>query len=186
MKLSPGLRKFALGCHLLFAIGWIGAVLAYLTLATAAEVSDSPNTVRAAWIGMELSGWYAIVPLAVASLITGLVMAVGTRWGVFRHYWVVFSLALTTFAVTVLVLHMPTVSSHADTARDADRAELAGLGSDLAHPLIGLLVLLAVLVLNIYKPRGLTRYGQRKQVEQGKRSYEQPLDHQKASAASDR
>lgn len=166
MNMSPGLRKLALASHLLFAIGWIGTVLAYLALATAAEVSNSPDTVRAAWIAMEITGWYVIVPLAVASLIAGLVMAIGTRWGLFRHYWVVFSLVLTSFATAVLVLHMPTVSSQADVARDADPARLATLGSDLEHPLIGLFVLLAVLVLNIYKPRGMTRYGLRRQAEQ--------------------
>lgn len=176
MSMSSGLRKVALAAHLVFAIGWIGAVLAYLALATAAEVSDSPDTVRAAWIAMEITGWYVIVPLAVASLTTGVIMAIGTRWGLFRHYWVVFSLVLTSFATAVLVLHMPTVSSQADAARDADAAQLARVGSDLEHPLIGLFVLLAVLILNVYKPRGMTRYGQRRQVRQrgSERMREQP------------
>lgn len=186
MSMSPRLRKVALAAHLVFAIGWIGAVLAYLALATAAEVGDSPDTVRAAWIGMELTGWYVIVPLAIASLITGLVMAIGTRWGLFRHYWVVFSLVLTSFATTVLVLHMPTVSSHADVAREADPARLASLGSDLEHPLIGLFVLLAVLVLNIYKPRGMTRHGHRKQQaeQRGRGSGRAPAEEEAGSIAN--
>jgi uncharacterized membrane protein len=181
IRLSPALRKFALASHLVVAIGWIGAVLVYLALATAAEMSDNPDTVRAAWIAMELSGWYVIVPLAVASLITGVIMGASTRWHLFRHYWVVFSLALTTFAAAVLVLHMPTVSSKADAARVGGPEELAALGGDLAHPLIGLLVLLAVLVLNVYKPRGMTRYGQRKQAEERVPSPEQR--HTQAEAA---
>lgn len=178
--MSPGLRKLALACHLVVAIGWIGAVLAYLALATAAEVSDSPETVRAAWIAMELTGWYVILPLAVASLLTGLIMAIGTRWGLFRHYWVVFSLVLTSLATAVLVVHMPTVSSQADAARGADPAQLASLGSDLEHPLIGLFVLLAVLILNIYKPLGVTRYGQRHRTERRALRSEQPPADQRA------
>ena len=181
--MSPALRKFALASHLVVAIGWIGAVLVYLALATAAEISDSPDTVRAAWIAMELSGWYVIVPLAVASLITGVIMGAGTRWHLFRHYWVVFSLVLTTFAAAVLVLHMPTVSSKADAARAGDPADLAVLGSDLAHPLIGLVVLLAVLVLNVYKPRGMTRYGQRKHAEKRSPSPDQRLGQTQAETA---
>jgi hypothetical protein len=58
---------------------------------------------------MELTGWYVIVPLAVAALLTGLVMALGTPWGLFRHYWVLISLVLTILATVVLLLHMPTV-----------------------------------------------------------------------------
>jgi len=159
-------RKFALAAHLTFAVGWIGTVVAYLVLGVAAAASDDPQTIRSAWIAMELVGWYVIVPLAVTSLLTGLLMAAGTTWGLFRHYWVVCSLALTTFATAVVVLHMPTVSSTADVAREADAAHLQSLESDLAHPGIGLVVLLAILVLNVYKPKGLTPHGQRRQREQ--------------------
>lgn len=167
MKMAPAIRKLALATHLIVSVGWIGAALVYLALGFAAASSDSPAVVRAAWIAMELSGWWVIVPLAVASLLTGLVMALGTRWGLFRHYWVLLSFFLTVFAVVILLLHMPGVSAIAAMARDADAAALRGLGGDLAHPGIGLLVLIAVLVLNVYKPTGLTRRGRRVRREAG-------------------
>jgi hypothetical protein len=44
--------------------------------------------------------------------------------------------------------------------------EVRGLGNTLPHSIGGLLVLLVVLALNVYKPRGLTRYGWRKQREE--------------------
>ncbi len=161
--MKPGLRKFALSVHLTFSVGWIGAVLAYLALGMSAATSEDVQTVRSAWTAMELTGWYVIVPLAIASLLTGLIMAFGTKWGLFRHYWVLISFALTTFATVILLLHMPTVTTMADLAQEAEGAELAALGGDLGHPGIGLVVLLVVQVLNLYKPPGLTRYGWRKQ-----------------------
>jgi hypothetical protein len=172
--LAPGLRKLALAAHLAFSVGWIGALVAYLALSVAAVTSQDAQTVRAAWIAMELTGWYAIVPLAVASLITGLVMALGTKWGLFRHYWVLFSLVLTILATAVLLLHMPDVSVLADVARQAEGGSLDGPSKhvyarlddgDLLHPGLGLVVLLVIQVLNVYKPPGMTRYGQRKQHE---------------------
>jgi hypothetical protein len=163
--MSPSLRKVALGAHLTFAVGWIGAAAAYLALGIAAATSTDPSLVRGAWLAMELIGWSVIIPLALTSLLTGLIMALGTRWGLFRHYWVLFSLALTLFATVILLLHMPTVSSQADVARTADFARLEGLGGDVPHPAIGLVLLLVILALNIYKPRGMTRYGQRKLAE---------------------
>ena len=165
--MSPRLRKLTLAVHLTFSVGWIGAVIAYLALGVAAVTTDDLQAVRSAWIGMEVIGWYAIVPLALSSLLTGLVMALGTKWGLFRHYWVVISFVLTVFATTVLLLHMPTVTETAEVARDADPATLESLGGDLFHPGVGLVLLLVVQVLNIYKPPGLTRYGWRKQ--QGQR-----------------
>ncbi len=167
--MKSGVRKLALSAHLTVSIGWIGTVIAYLALGFLAANSSDPAEVRGAWIAMELIGWYVIVPLAAASFLTGLVMALGTKWGLFRHYWVSISFFLTLFAMVVLVLHMPTVSSTAQTARTADDKVLESLGGDLSHPAVGLVILLVVQVLNLYKPKGLTRYGWRKQQEEGAR-----------------
>lgn len=161
--LSPPTRRFALSLHLTVSVGWIGAVLAYLGLGLTAVRSEEVDQIRGMWSAMDAVGWYVIVPLAGASLLTGLLMALGTKWGLFRHYWVVISFALTVLSVVVLLLHMPTVSSTAEFARTADLAALEGLGGDLGHPGVGLVILLAVQVLNLYKPRGLTRHGWRKQ-----------------------
>jgi hypothetical protein len=186
MAMPPGLRKFTLAIHLSFSVGWIGAVIAYLVLGVSAVTSQDDQTLRAAWIAMELTGWYAIVPLALASLLTGLVIALGTKWGLLRHYWVLFSLVLTIFATVVLLLHMPDVSVLAAAAREAEGAALDGpdkhlysqlKGGDLLHPGLGLVVLLVVQVLNVYKPQGMTRYGQRKQRERIHMSQRPPEQH---------
>jgi hypothetical protein len=173
MTMPAGLRKFTLTVHLSCSVGWVGAVVAYLALGVSAVTSQNAETVRAAWIAMELTGWFVIVPLAVAALLTGLVMALGTPWGLFRYYWVLITLMLTILATVVLLLHMPTVSSLADMARAADAADLRRLGGDLFHPGLGLVILLAIMVLNVYKPRGLTRYGWRKQQEQRRKQPQQ-------------
>src|SRR5437764_10243401 len=116
MVMTAPLRKFALTLHLTCSVGWIGAVLAYLGLVVAATISQDSRTLQASWIAMELIGWYIIVPLALASLLTGLVMALGTPWGLFQHYWVLLSLVLTILATVVLLVHMQTVSDVADIA----------------------------------------------------------------------
>src|SRR5438132_10337580 len=164
--MTPGVRKLVLTIHLTCSVGWIGAVVAYLALGVAAVTSPDAQTVRAAWTAMEVTGWWAILPLAVVALLTGLIMSLGTQWGLFRHYWVLISLALTILSTVVLVLHMPSVSAMAKLARTVDGAALQALGGDLFHPAVGLLVLLAIAVLNVYKPSGVTPYGWRKQREQ--------------------
>lgn len=166
MPMAPGLRKFALTAHVTSSVGWLGAVVAYLALVIAALSSQEAETVRAAWITLEVIGWYAIVPLALASLLTGLVQSLGTPWGLFRHYWVVFKLLLTLFASFILLEHMPTVSYFAGVAAQADRTSLGGLQGELLHAGGGLLVLLVTTILSVYKPRGVTPYGWRRQREE--------------------
>lgn len=160
--MSRRTRRAMLSIHLTASVGWIGAVLGYLALAMTAATTSDAQVMRSAWMGMALVGWYVICPLALASLFTGILMAAGTPWGLFDHYWVVISLALTVVAVAVLLLHMPGVSATADIANTATDNRLLDLGSDLAHPTIGLLLLVGVQVLNLYKPRGLTRRGRQR------------------------
>ena len=165
MRLSPPLRKAALAAHLTVSVGWIGAVAAYLSLDLAVATSTDPPTLRAAYLGMDAIVGSVIVPLAIAALLTGIVVSLGTRWGLLRHWWVVVSLALTVFATVVLLVETGTIAEYAAVAADSDATadELRALGSTLVHSVGGTLVLLGVLVLNVYKPPGLTPYGWRRQ-----------------------
>ena len=178
MTMSPNLRRIALTIHITLSVGWIGAVIAYLALVVAAMSSQDDRILRAAWIALNLTGWFAIVPLSLASLLTGLVMSLGTKWGLFQHYWVLFSLALTMVATVVLLQHMPTVTFFAGTAAETNSTDVValrdGLQGELLHGGVGLLVLIVTQVLNVYKPRGLTPYGWRKQQET--RAVRQPVD----------
>jgi len=171
MIMTPRLRKLALAVHIALAVGWIGAVAGYIALDVAAATSQDAQMLRAAYLAMEVIAWYVIVPLALASLLSGLIMSVGTKWGLFRHYWVLISLLLTIVATVVLLVETQTISYFADIAADPTTSgdDLRALGNTLVHSVGGAVVLLVILVLNMYKPRGMTRYGWRKQNEQRKR-----------------
>jgi hypothetical protein len=168
MIMSPGLRKFALSAHLTLSVGWIGAIAAYTALDVVVTTSQDVQMLRTSYLGMELIAENVIVPLAFASLITGLVMSLGTRWGLFQHYWVLISLVLTVFATVVLLVEVQVISSFADMAADSSTSDddLRAMGSTLVHSVGGTVVLLVILVLNVYKPQGMTRYGWRKQQEE--------------------
>ena len=86
MTMTPRLRTFALTAHVASSVGWLGAVVVFLALAGVGLTSQDAQTVRGAYLVMEPAAWFVLVPLAFASLLTGLVMSLGTTWGVFRHY----------------------------------------------------------------------------------------------------
>ena len=167
--MAPAPRKFWLAFHLTVSVGWIGAVAAYIAFDVAAAIGRDGETLRTAYFAMERISRYVIVPLALASIATGVVVSLGTKWGLFRHYWVVISLLLTVFATVVLLLERQTISHLAGVAADpnASSGDLRGLGSTLVHSVGGTVVLLVILILNVYKPRGMTKYGRRKEREEG-------------------
>lgn len=163
--MPPAVRKLVLAVHLTLSVGWIGAVAAYLALDVRTVTSEDLQTLRTAYMAMNTVAGAVIVPVAVASLVTGIVISLGTKWGLFRHYWVLISLVMTIFATVVLLVEMGTVrhNAHIASLPRTSVAELRALGSTLVHSIGGTIVLVVVLVLNVYKPRGLTRYGWRKQ-----------------------
>ena len=181
MIMPPRLRKFALAAHITLAVGWIGAVAGYIALDVAAATSQDPKALRAAYLAMELIALYVIVPLALASLLSGLIMSVGTKWGLFRHYWVLISLLLTIIATFVLLVETQTISYFADRAGDPTTSgdDLRALGNTLVHSVGGTVMLLVILVMNVYKPRGMTQYGWRKQQEQRRASQRSKQDEQR-------
>lgn len=168
MILRLRLRQLVLATHLAVSIGWLGAIAAYIPLDVLAATATDEVVLRSSYIGMDAIARYAIVPLAIAALVSGVVISVGTRWGLFRHWWVVVSLLLTTVATFVLLGETRSISALAAVAADptATMERVRALGNTLPHSLGGMAVLVVVLVINVYKPRGLTAYGWRKQREE--------------------
>jgi len=164
VTMTPRTRKLALVTHVGASVGWLGAVLSSLVLAVVGVASRDSALVRAIYLTLQVIGWYVLVPLSVASLLTGLVQALGTSWGLLRHYWVLVKLGMNLFATGVLLLYMQTLGALADTARTAAAGDASQLGnpSPILHAAGVVVLLLTALMLSVYKPRGLTRYGRRR------------------------
>jgi len=170
MTRRPRLRRLVLTAHVASSVGWLGAVAVFLALGVAGLTSQDPQVVRAVYLAMEPAGWAVLVPLSFASLLTGLAQSLGTKWGLFRHYWIQVKLVINVIATIVLLLYMQTLGYLAGVAAQAPSSggDLSGLRSPspLIHAGLGMLLLLVAVTLSVYKPQGMTRYGQRKQHEQ--------------------
>jgi len=170
MTMTPRVRKFALTAHVVASVGWLGAVAGFLALAVAGLASEDTQTVRASYLTMELTGWFVLVPLAGACLLTGLVQSLGTAWGLFSHYWVLAKLLINVLATIVLLVYMQTLGDLARVAADPtlSSSDLDTLRSPspVLHAGAALLLLLVATTLAVFKPRGRTRFGRRQQREQ--------------------
>lgn len=163
--MSPTVRKLSLTLHVTASLGWMGAVLVFLALALVGLTSTQSELVRASYIAMDLSAWNVIIPLSLASLFTGIVQSLGTPWGLIRHYWVLFKLLITVVATAVLLLQIAPIGfvaseAAATTLASSDLREARI--SLIVHAAGGMAVLLVATGLSVFKPRGLTPFGQRK------------------------
>jgi hypothetical protein len=164
MLMSPSVRKLALTAHVVSSVGWVGALAVFLAHSIVSVASQDVQVVRAACLAMGLTAWFVILPFSLASLATGILQALGTAWGLLRHYWVAVKLLLTLVATAVLLLKLAPISSLATAAKALTftSTELLDLkASLLAHAAGGLFVLFVAAVLAIYKPAGITSRGAR-------------------------
>lgn len=167
--MPAALRKAGLTIHVVSSVGWLGGVVAFLALAVAGVAVDDPATVRSVYVAMEVLGVAVLVPLSLASFASGLAQSLGTSWGLLRHYWVIVKLAMTVLATVILLLYLPTLRLLDAAARSpspADDQRLLPSPSPVLHAGGAVAVLLIAAVLSVYKPKGLTPYGWRKQQEQ--------------------
>ena len=168
MTLTPLLRKFVLTAHITLAVGWLGAVAGFLALAIVGLKSQDTQIMNSAYLGMDLIARFVILPLSFAPLITGPILSLGTPWGLFRHYWILAKLFITILSTIILLIHMQPISHLSHLAMDGT---IAGADPGLRIQMIAasgaaLVALVVATALAVYKPRGMTAYGWRKQYEE--------------------
>jgi hypothetical protein len=171
MPMAPRSSKLTLTSHISFSVGWLGAVAVFLSLAIVALTTTELQVAQAAFVAMEISTLYVIIPFCLASLITGLIQAVGTRWGLFKYYWIVVKLFLTVVMTVLLFLHLQPISYLAGVAVETtlSKTNEAAIVIDLIKKAGGAIIgLLAVITISVYKPWGKIQYKQHA-VEQKKK-----------------
>jgi uncharacterized membrane protein len=110
------LRRFTFATHVTSSVAWLGAVLVFVALAAIGLTSQDERTVRGTYLAMAPAAWFVLVPLAHASLLSGIALSLGTPWGLVRHYWVAIKLVITVFSTVILMIYMGTFRQMAGVA----------------------------------------------------------------------
>jgi hypothetical protein len=144
--------------HVLTSIGFVGAVAGFLALAITGALTGNADIIRAVYVSCGVLTWDVIVPLAWAALLIGIVQSLITPWGLFRYYWVIIKLVLTVIAVAVLMIQTQNIGMVAQMALAGQVDGLAGPRTGmLLHGTGGMIVLIVITILSIYKPKGMTQ-----------------------------
>ncbi|MFE2557355.1 hypothetical protein ACFXGT_15275 [Streptomyces sp. NPDC059352] len=158
-RLPQRWRKAILTLHVTVAVGWVGIEIAQLILGLVGLTTDDAGVVRATRVVMEILGIELIAGIAWTTLLTGLLLAVATQWGLLKHYWIVTKLVIT----VALMLNGHFLLQH----WLREQAEVGKAPESLSLQLvvvmgIALGLLVTATALSIYKPWGKTRHGRRR------------------------
>lgn len=155
------LRKLMLSLHVVTSVGLVGAVASFFLLSVLGLISADEAIIRSAYVAMDPIARLIIVPLAICALLVGIIQSLTTPWGLLRHYWVIFKLAITIIVILVLLMQLSPIAALARyaTENSFDPAALYRPRLSAAlHAGVGLIVLLVPVILSIFKPRATTRY----------------------------
>lgn len=144
--LRPAVRRALLSVHVIASVGLLGASSVLLVLAISAATTGDPEQAHVAYGFMAMFGIVFGLPLNLCTLITGVALGLGTKWGVLRNSWV----------TAKLVLLLTTMLSGALVIRPGAAQMVAGAGGFeawlIAAAAYNVAVLAASTVVSIYKP----------------------------------
>ncbi|GGZ86384.1 hypothetical protein GCM10010344_62310 [Streptomyces bluensis] len=140
--------------------GWLGLTLGLLALGVAAATTGSAVTVEASVRAMKLFADWLLLPIAFLTLLSGLVLSLGTAWGLLRYRWVCTKFWLT-LATTTATAFAPRPGVNAAVAAVATGGPLPDAGDVLFGPIVSLSAYVFMTVISVLKPWGLTRRGRR-------------------------
>ena len=148
-RLSPHVRKPLLFLHVITSVGLFGEVWVLVVLNVTALTADDGEPARAAYRLMSVLVFAGGIPLSMAALVTGLVLALGSHWGLVRHAWVFAKLLLLVGVVLAgMFLFTPELLAEAGPpySEAAQRSQVAVVS-------VQAVMLLAATALSVYKPR---------------------------------
>ncbi|MEU6771757.1 DUF2269 domain-containing protein [Streptomyces sp. NPDC046759] len=163
-RLPPAARKGLAAVHVVASVGWLALMLCLLTLGTTALATDDAGTLRTAYRAMGMLGDALVVPLSLLALVSGVVLALGTPWGLFRYHWVAVKFWLTLAAAVASVFAL-TARLH-DAVHAVDRHPTGPIAAmhlgfvrydTVIVPALALLLYLGLVVLSVFKPWGRRR-----------------------------
>ena len=158
------IRRMSLVIHVTASVGWLGSVASFLVLATVGLRSTDAALVESSYVGADMITRYAILPLCVAAVVTGLIQSLGTAWGLCRNYWVIAKLVLTLAGAGLLLLHTSVIAELAGAARGPMISDALGPAriQVVADAIAAIALLVVTIGISVFKPHGLTPYGWRK------------------------
>ncbi len=145
-RLARAHRQVVLIVHVLASVGLFGIALTALGFATLALRSDDTSMRQALLRAIELLDRPLLPILAVVSVASGVLLCLGTAWGLFTHVWIVTKQVI---MATLIVTGVFWIGESARQALEVGTPSAVLLGLYAGH----LALLVTATTLSIVKPK---------------------------------
>lgn len=153
-------RKVILLFHIITTISWLGSIIAYLPFAIAIINEPSLEALKGSYTAMNLIAWQVVLPLSLLSFISGLILALTSKWGLFKYYWVTIKIGINLVSILVLIKYLlnlkPFLTLFEGPISPEGLSKLQTPGH-LVHASLAILALLIASFLSVFKKPGLIK-----------------------------
>jgi hypothetical protein len=159
MPLSTRTRKLLLLVHIAGAGVWLGLDLALGILVATTLTADATGAGAAAASLATIATWPLVI-VGLVTLVSGVLLGLGTKYGLVRYRWVLVKLVVNVVLVTLVVLVLwPGLTSLGDAGRAAlaDGAAPTVTATLVFPPVVSSTALVVAMTLSVFKPWGRTR-----------------------------
>lgn len=159
-RLGARIRKAIVVLHIVASVALLGEVWGLVVLNLTATVTDDTTLAYAAYRLMHRLIFAGGVPLSLTGLATGIVLALSSRWGLVRHYWVFLKLLILVGVILSGVLFF-TPDELATAIRTGDRP-VAHQWQQVAILSTSVAMLVVATTLSVVKPRARLPWSRRR------------------------
>lgn len=162
-RLGARTRKSVLVVHIMSAGAWVGIDVVMAVLIFTALYTERESTKALSYRALDLFAAWALIGTGLVCLGSGVVLGLGTRFGLVRYWWVAIKLALSILLIVLVPISLrPELIEKAEQGRRFMAGETASLGvGDLIFPpIVSPALLLIAFILAVFKPWGLIRKGE--------------------------
>lgn len=150
-------RRWTLFAHIVSSVGWLGVEAAMLALGVLGILASDPAVVTSAYLIAGELGAIFYFPASLLALTSGVLLGIGTKWGLLRYYWVAAKLVINIALflggnLLVIPEFVAASAAAANGARIGDTRIML-----LSAMTAGVTLLLVATLLSTFTPWGKTR-----------------------------
>jgi hypothetical protein len=132
LKLAPAVRRAVLTVHIIAGVGLLGDVAAVLAINVRAATTGDPALAAASYDLLAMFTVLFGIPLSFGALVTGVLLGLGSKWGLLRYTWVAAKLVLLIGVILVGALVLgPGTEAMRSGDGGAEARLIAGAGYDV-------------------------------------------------------
>ncbi|WP_077324373.1 hypothetical protein [Virgibacillus siamensis] len=157
MKLSVKAKRWLLTAHILFSAIMFGNMVTFLILSITVASTNDGNLIESCYRIMHVLSSTSVKASTIATIITGILLSVLTKWGLFQFYWLIVKevLTLMPLGLNLWGMYYWTMDAFRIMQTSQDRAALFMVQTELwSGIIIQMLSLILIFVLSVFKPWG--------------------------------